>query len=58
MVEAAADFFLALKATVEDHVALELSVRNFDRDGLAVDLVDGFEDRRHPTPRNNLGQSY
>ena len=56
MVEAASDFFLALKAAVENHVALELHVGNFDRDGLAVDLIDGFEDRRHPAARDHLGQ--
>ena len=56
MVEAAPDFFFALKAAVKDHVALELHVGNFDRDGLAVDLIDGFEDRRHPAARDHLDQ--
>src|SRR5208337_4965692 len=56
MVEAAPDFFLALKAAVEDDVALELHVRNFDRDGLAVYLIDSFEDRRHPAARDHLDQ--
>ena len=37
MVEAADDFLLALKAAVENHVALELEVGNFDRDGLTAD---------------------
>ena len=56
MVQAAPDFFLALKAAVENHVALELHVGNFDRDGLAVDLIDGLEDRRHPAARDHLDQ--
>src|SRR5258708_28451287 len=56
MVEAAPGFFLPLKAAVEDHVALELHVGDFDRDGLAVGLIDGLEDRRHPAARDHLDQ--
>ncbi len=36
MVEAAAHFLLALEAAVKNHVALELHVRNLDRDRLVA----------------------
>src|ERR1700676_5299997 len=54
MVEPADDLFLALEASIENHVALELCVGDLDRDGLATDLVDGFENRSHSAPGNKL----
>src|SRR5208282_1282955 len=56
MIKTAADFLLALEALVEDHVALELKVRNLDCDGRAAYLIDGLEDGRHAAACNEFDE--
>ena len=55
VIEALPDLLLALEALEEDHVALELEVRDLERDGLAADGILRLEDRRHPAPGDELG---
>jgi hypothetical protein len=43
----AEDLFLALEASIEDHIALEMCVGDFDRDGVAVESINRLENRRH-----------
>ncbi len=56
VVQPLADLVLAPEALVEDHVALELYVRNLERHGLAADGVDGLEDGGHAAAGQELGE--
>jgi hypothetical protein len=42
----AEDLFLAPEASIEDHIALEMCVEDFDRD-VAVESMNRLENRRH-----------
>src|SRR5437870_5392081 len=55
VIEPLPDLLLALEALEEDHVALELEVRDLERDRLAADGILRLEDRRHPAPGDELG---
>ena len=44
------------EALEEGDVALVLHVRHLEGDGRSRSLVDGFEDRRHAAPREELGE--
>ena len=57
VVEALPHRFFALEAFEEDDVALELRVRDLERDhGAAVLAVDGLEDRRHSAAGQQLAE--
>src|SRR5882724_39357 len=55
VIEPLPDLLLPLETLEEDHVALELQVRDLERDGHAGGGVLRLEDGRHPTPGDELG---
>jgi hypothetical protein len=50
VIELLPDLLLAVEPLVEDDVALELRVRDLERDGRAAEGVPCLEDRRHAAP--------
>src|SRR2546428_1570321 len=55
VIEPLPDLLFALEALEENHVALELEVRDLERDGSAAGGVLRLEDRGHPAPGDELG---
>jgi hypothetical protein len=56
MLQAQPQFLLAPETLEEHHITFELRVRDLQHHGVPGCAVDGFEDGRHPTARQHVGQ--